>query len=307
MPDVPDKLEATADKTSYQPGETAKLFVKAPFAGEAEIAIASDRILAMRSISLPARRRHDRCSRSRPAGAAAFMRWSAPTGRSALKGPQPRGPGRAVGVAWLGVDPAPRTLRVDADRASMWPGRADRSISRSRWTASPAARRPSSRVAAVDEAVLKLTEFDSPAPEKYFYGKRRLGVELRDLYGRLIDPRANGVGVLRSGGDQFAKRSVAGLPDKSSRVVALFSGPVRVDDDGAGNGAFRCSGLPGPAAADGGRVFAPTSSARARQRSYGPRSGRDAGVAAALSGARRQRPDRGRRQQPRGRTPATTG
>ena len=69
-----------------------------------------------------------------------------------------------------------------------------------------------------------MTEFDSPAPEKYFYGKRRLGVELRDLYGRLIDPRANGVGVLRSGGDQFAKRSVAGLPDKSSRVVALFSG-----------------------------------------------------------------------------------
>ena len=92
-------------------------------------------------------------------------------------------------------------------------------------------------LAAVDEAVLKLTEFDSPAPEKYFYGKRRLGVELRDLYGRLIDPRANGVGVLRSGGDQFAKRSVAGLPDKSSRVVALFSGIVRLDGDGA---AQRC-------------------------------------------------------------------
>jgi len=42
---------------------------------------------------------------------------------------------------------------------------------------------------AVDEAVLKLTEFDSPAPEKYYFGKRRLGVELRDLYGRLIDTR----------------------------------------------------------------------------------------------------------------------
>ena len=112
-------------------------------------------------------------------------------------------------------------------------------------------------VAAVDEAVLKLTEFDSPAPEKYFYGKRRLGVELRDLYGRLIDPRADGVGVLRSGGDQFAKRSVAGLPDKSSRVVALFSGPVRVDGDGHGDGPFRHPGFPGPAAADGGRVSAP--------------------------------------------------
>ena len=53
MPDVPDKLEAAADKTSYRPGEVAKLFVKAPFAGQAEIAIASDRILSMRSLALP--------------------------------------------------------------------------------------------------------------------------------------------------------------------------------------------------------------------------------------------------------------
>ena len=53
MPDVPDKLAATLDKTTYQPGETARLFVKAPFAGEAELAIASDRILALRSVKLP--------------------------------------------------------------------------------------------------------------------------------------------------------------------------------------------------------------------------------------------------------------
>ena len=161
-------------------------------------------------------------------------------------------------------------------------------------------------MAAVDEAVLKLTEFDSPAPEKYFYGKRRLGVELRDLYGRLIDPRANGVGVLRSGGDQFAKRSVAGLPDKSSRVVALFSGPVRVDDDGAATVHFDVPDFQGQlrlmAVAYGAHKLGSGTGAI-----DGPRSGRDAGVAAALSGARRHRPDRGRRQQPRRRTPATTG
>src|SRR5438309_1304282 len=54
LPDVPDKLEATLDKPSYQPGETAKLFVKAPFAGQAELAIASDRVLSLRALSLPA-------------------------------------------------------------------------------------------------------------------------------------------------------------------------------------------------------------------------------------------------------------
>ncbi len=230
MPDVPDKLEVTADKTSYRPGDTAKLFIKAPFSGEAEIAIASDRILAMRSISLPG----DGATIDVPvadgwgSGVYALVSAYRP---STLKGPQPRGPGRAVGVAWLGVDPAPRTLRVELTVPSVARPRGPVDIA-VKVDGVAGGEQTFVTVAAVDEAVLKLTEFDSPAPEKYFYGKRRLGVELRDLYGRLIDPRANGVGVLRSGGDQFAKRSVAGLPDKSSRVVALFSGPVRVDDAG---------------------------------------------------------------------------
>src|SRR5205085_7282906 len=54
LPDVPDKLEATLDKPSYQPGDTPKLFIKAPFAGQAELAIASDRVLSLRALSLPA-------------------------------------------------------------------------------------------------------------------------------------------------------------------------------------------------------------------------------------------------------------
>ncbi|HVB15880.1 MAG TPA: MG2 domain-containing protein, partial [Stellaceae bacterium] len=54
LPNVPDKLTATLDKTSYQAGETAKLFIKAPFAGEAEVAIAADRVLSLRSVNLPA-------------------------------------------------------------------------------------------------------------------------------------------------------------------------------------------------------------------------------------------------------------
>src|SRR5262249_42179983 len=49
LPDVPDKLTATLDKATYQPGETARLFIKAPFAGDAQLAIASDRILALRA------------------------------------------------------------------------------------------------------------------------------------------------------------------------------------------------------------------------------------------------------------------
>lgn len=231
LPDVPDKLEATLDKTAYQPGETAKLFVKAPFAGEAELAIASDRVLAMRSLSLPAGGTTIDIPVEAGWGSGVYALVSAYR-PPVLRGPQQRGPGRAVGLAWLGLDTAPRTLAVTIDAPAVARPRGPADIPL-KVTGLDAGDEAYVTLAAVDEAVLKLTEFDSPAPEKYFYGKRQLGVELRDLYGRLIDPRAGGVGVLRSGGDQFARRSVAGLPDKSSRVVALFSGLVRLDANGA--------------------------------------------------------------------------
>ncbi|MBV8493798.1 MAG: alpha-2-macroglobulin family protein, partial [Alphaproteobacteria bacterium] len=235
LPDVPDKLEATLDKQSYQPGETAKLFIKAPFAGEAQLAIASNRVLSLRSFSLPAGGTTIDVPVDAAWGTGVYALVSAYRPQAAAPagpGPAaPRGPGRAVGVAWLGIDASPRTLSVALNAPDVVRPRASSEIG-VKVAGLAAGEEAYVTVAAVDEAVLKLTEFDSPMPEKYYFGKRRLGVELRDLYGHLIDTNANGVGLLRSGGDQFARRSVAGLPDKSSRVVALFSGIVKLDHDG---------------------------------------------------------------------------
>jgi hypothetical protein len=241
LPDVPDKLEATLDKPSYQPGDTAKLFVKAPFAGEAELAVASDHVLALRAFSLPAGGATIELPVDAAWGTGVYALVSAYRPQTAAApgpGPAtPRGPGRAVGVAWLGVDASPRTLSVALSAPDVVRPRGPAEIG-VKIAGLAAAEDAYVTLAAVDEAVLKLTEFDSPMPEKYYFGKRRLGVELRDLYGRLIDTNANGVGVLRSGGDGFARRSVAGLPDKSNRVVALFSGIVKLDRDGAAKIAF---------------------------------------------------------------------
>jgi alpha-2-macroglobulin len=231
LPDVPDKLEAALDKPSYQAGETAKLFVKAPFAGEVELAIASDRILSLRPLSLPAEGATIDIPVDASWGSGVYALVSAYR-PSDMPGPQQRGPGRAVGVAWLAIDSAPRTLVAALSGPAVARPRSPVEIP-IKVAGLAAGEEAYVTLAAVDEAVLKLTEFESPAPEKYYFGKRQLGVELRDLYGRLIDARANTLGVLRSGGDSFAKRSVAGLPDKSSKVVALFSGIVRLDADGA--------------------------------------------------------------------------
>jgi uncharacterized protein YfaS (alpha-2-macroglobulin family) len=231
LPDVPDKLETALDKPNYQPGDTAKLFIKAPFAGPAELAVAADRVLSLRPLNLPA----DGTTIDIPvdaswgSGVYALVSAYRPTD---APGPQQRGPGRAVGIAWIGIDAGPRTLAPALAAPDVVRPRTPVEIP-VKVAGLAAGEEAYVTLAAVDEAVLKLSEFDSPVPEKYYFGKRQLGVELRDLYGRLIDARADAVGVLRSGGDSFAKRSVAGLPDKSSKIVALFSGIVRLGGDGA--------------------------------------------------------------------------
>ena len=236
LPDVPDKLSVTLDKTSYQPGDTAKVFVKAPFAGEAELAIASDKVISLKSFTLP----EGGTTLDIPVdgnwgnGVYALVTAYRPPAPPAANGngTSARGPGRAVGLGWIGVDPAPRTLAITLSAPDVVRPRAPAQVP-IKVAGLDKGEEAYVTLAAVDEAVLKLTDFPSPAPGDYFFGKEKLGVELRDLYGRLIDPKADKIGALRSGGDQFAKRAVAGLPDKSSLVVALFSGIVKLDENGA--------------------------------------------------------------------------
>jgi hypothetical protein len=84
-------------------------------------------------------------------------------------------------------------------------------------------------LAAVDEGILQLTDFKSPDPNTYYFGKRRLGVNMRDDYGRLIKPEKGAIGSMREGGDSFGGRPLSVVPTKT---VALFSGIVKVGSGG---------------------------------------------------------------------------
>ncbi|OYW88328.1 MAG: alpha-2-macroglobulin, partial [Hyphomonas sp. 32-62-5] len=82
---------------------------------------------------------------------------------------------------------------------------------------------------AVDEGILRLTKFKSPDPVSYYYGKKALGVELYDDYGRLLDPNMGLPAEVRTGGDQIGGEGLSVVPVKS---VALFSGLVDVGRSG---------------------------------------------------------------------------
>ena len=139
-------------------------------------------------------------------------------------------PARAIGVKWLKVDPGQRKLTVATSAPEKSTPRSTLSIPVSVTGAAPGSD-AYVMVAAVDVGILNLTKYEAPDPEAWFFGQRRLGIELRDLYGRLIDGSLGATGRIRTGGDGGAALSAQGSPP-TEKLVAFFSGPVRLDMDG---------------------------------------------------------------------------
>jgi uncharacterized protein YfaS (alpha-2-macroglobulin family) len=107
--EAPDTLRVASDKQNYTPGETARLRIEAPFAGEALIAIATDRIVSTQSVQVPAGGMTVDVPVKVEWGAGAY---ALVTAWRPLAAPADRTPTRAIGLAWLGLEPALRTLGV---------------------------------------------------------------------------------------------------------------------------------------------------------------------------------------------------
>ena len=104
--------------------------------------------------------------------------------------------------------PRPRRLARRGRRDA--PAPADDDPGRASAISSPA-RRPIVTVAAVDLGILNLTNFEPPAPDDWYFGQRKLGMEIRDLYGLLIDRMQ---GVPGDGALRRRRRRRRGLPHR---------------------------------------------------------------------------------------------
>lgn len=227
-PTVPDKLELGLDKDAYGAGETARVFVKPPFDGPVLLTVASDSVHMARVVDVPAEGKAVPLTVEDGWGAGAYVIATAfrPAGASE----HARGPGRAIGLSWLGIDRSARTLDVAIDAPETIRPRQTVEVG-----VQVAGAGDSAHVvlAAVDEGILQLTNYATPDPAGFYFGKRRLGVDLRDDYGRLIRTDEELVaGTLRQGGDAAGDRHLGGLDASSIRTVALFSGPVALDAQG---------------------------------------------------------------------------
>ncbi|WP_372622991.1 alpha-2-macroglobulin family protein [Falsiroseomonas sp.] len=222
-PEVPDRVDLATAERGYRAGEVARVRITPPFAGRATVAVLTDRLLGLREVEVP------------EAGAEIEVPVDAAWGPGAhvavtvfRAGQSPAGrPARALGLAWIGLDPAARRLDVAIEAPDLARPRTRVEVPvRLAGVAGGSARLT---LAAVDEGILRLTNFRSPDPVAHFLARRRLGLDIRDDYGRLIGPAEGEAAVLRQGGDGMDGAAMLEIPQ---RVVALFSGAVEVDSSG---------------------------------------------------------------------------
>ncbi|PIE73796.1 MAG: hypothetical protein CSA20_01440 [Deltaproteobacteria bacterium] len=221
---APDSVKLTLDKKDYLPGETAQLQIQAPFSGEASLVLAGSGIRHMRYFHIDGQNHTLRIPVDKDWGAGlyALVTVYRPGAES------DEGAGRALGVVWIGVDPAEQRLTVTMEVPDKVRPRQQLDIPVSVLGAA-AGEEVYMTLAAVDESVLQMTQFVSPDPLNHYFGKRQLGTEILDYYGQLIVGPDKEPLVLRSGAGGAGMR---GAVESNVRVVSLFSGVVSAGSDG---------------------------------------------------------------------------
>jgi alpha-2-macroglobulin len=239
--ETPDLLELNLDRASYRTGDTMKVRLSPRFGGKATLAVVGDRVQAIRVVDVPA----DGVEVSLPVeaglGTGAYVVAIAhrPLDQAAR-----RMPGRVLGLAWFEVDRSARSLAVTLDAPAQVRPRETLTIPVRVEGLSPGDEARVT-VAAVDVGILNLTGYASPDPENYFLSQRQLGMEIRDLYGYLIDGMQGTRGAIRSGGDAEAV-ALEGIPP-AQEPLARFSGLVRVAADGSASIHFELPSFNGTA------------------------------------------------------------
>lgn len=231
--DTPDQLKLSLDKPRYRVGERARVRIEPRPSGTTEggpkialVMVMDDRLITMRAIEVPA------------AGATVELPVTADWGpgayvTAALYRPMDlaakRMPGRALGLAWAGVEPEGRRLAVTLSTLETPRPRGPLGVSLQVPGLTPG-EEAYATLAAVDLGILNVTGYKPPEPDTWYFGQRRLGMEIRDLYGQLIDRMQGALGQVRSGGDGGLGRLKA--PPPTEEPMTWFSGVVRLDGQG---------------------------------------------------------------------------
>ncbi|SDY16895.1 hypothetical protein SAMN05421644_1351 [Allochromatium warmingii] len=231
--DTPDLLKLSLDQPSYRVGDKVRVRLEPRFAGLALLMVVDDRLITMKAVTVPEAGTTVELPVTPEWGPGAYV-------TAVLYRPMDldagRMPGRALGLTWAGVDPGARKLSLSLPDTPQLSGpvRPRQTINIPVQVTGVKAGQPVSvTVSAVDLGILNLTRYQPPAPDDWYFAQRRLGLDIRDLYGRLIDRMQGVPGIVRTGGDSMGLNLEG--PPPTEALLAYHSGIIQLDAQGRAN------------------------------------------------------------------------
>lgn len=233
--ETPDMLETSLDRDAYRPGDTATLRIVPRAPGVALVSVLSNRLIAMQMVEVAAGENLIDLEVTDDWGAGAYVTVSVlrPLGDATR---DDRLPTRALGLAHAAVDPGARRLSAAFEGPDEAEPRGPLDVAL-RVKGGVPGETVRATIAAVDLGILNLTSFQPPDPAGHYFGQRKLGVGLRDIYGRLIDGTQGAMGTIRSGGGAGGLGQLDARPP-TEELVAFFSGALTVGADGLARTTF---------------------------------------------------------------------
>ncbi|RMD91731.1 MAG: alpha-2-macroglobulin family protein [Alphaproteobacteria bacterium] len=229
---TPDFLEVSLDAESYRPGDIARLRLVPRQAGTALVTVMSNRLIEAKLVEVTPGENLIDLPVTDEWGSGAYVAASVIRPMEVASG---HNPARALGLAHAAVDPGTRRLEAAFELGAEAEPRGSLDVALRVEGVQPG-ETAWATIAAVDLGILNLTGFEPPDPVGHCFGQRRLGVEIRDVYGRLIDGLNGALGEVRSGGDGALRQTTSAPPPEE--LVAFFSGPVQVGADGYARARF---------------------------------------------------------------------
>ncbi|MBM4042076.1 MAG: alpha-2-macroglobulin family protein, partial [Planctomycetes bacterium] len=231
----PARVDLVADKAAYAPGDTARILIKAPFAGKALLTVETDRIHLAQALTLEKNTAEFAFPVTAALGPNAYcsatvIRRTAPGSQWAVQ--------RAYGAVPVLLDSKARQLKVEVDAPEETrPGKPLRVGLRVR-DAAGAGRKAEVTLAAVDEGICQLTRHQTPDPWAFFFAKRALGVATSDIFARLMpEPEKRKVGGDSApggdgGGEDYDPRLLNPVGVQRVKQVALWKAGIETDAEG---------------------------------------------------------------------------
>ena len=231
----PDRLEIDLDKESYQPGEIAKAQIKAPFAGKLILTIEREKVLSYRTVEM----QENTAVIDVPIldGYKPNVYLSASLIRSTTS-LEKHAPARAFGVVPLKLNDDANRLAVEIDAVGKSrPNQELEVIVRVEVPSSSGRGTYQLTVAAVDEGILQLTNFQTPDAHGFFFRQRGLDTDTLDLYSAVLPEVESAPGSSSTGGggvDAGRKKRLSTVSVTRVKPISLWSGLVATDDMGTG-------------------------------------------------------------------------